>query len=63
MKPEGSLLLLPYLRNYLLTYSKEQSPSSEANQFSASQEIPQFLWKPKVYYVTYLRNYLLTYLL
>ena len=38
------------LRNsftYLLTYSMEQSPSWEANRFSASQEIPQILWKPK----------------
>ena len=28
----------------------EQSPSWEANWFSASQEIPRILWKPKVYY-------------
>jgi hypothetical protein len=28
----------------------EQSPSSEANQFSASQEIPRILWNQKVYY-------------
>ena len=27
---------------YLLTYSTEQSPSWEVNQFSASQKIPQF---------------------
>ena len=33
-----------------LTYSMEQSPSCEANRFSASQEIPRVLWKPKVYY-------------
>ena len=33
---------------YLLTYSMEQSPSWEANQFSASQEIPRILWNPKV---------------
>ena len=26
----------------------EQSPSWEANQFSASQEIPHILWNPKV---------------
>ena len=32
------------------TYSMEQSPSWEANQFSASQEIPRILWKPKVHY-------------
>jgi hypothetical protein len=31
-------------------YSMEQSPSLEANQFSASQEIPRILWNPKVYY-------------
>ena len=36
--------------NYLLTYSKEHSPSWEANRFSASQEIPCILWNPKVHY-------------
>jgi len=28
----------------------EQSPSWEANQFAASQEIPPILWNPKVHY-------------
>jgi hypothetical protein len=28
----------------------EQSPSWEANQFSASQEIPDISWNPKVHY-------------
>ena len=28
----------------------EQSPSREANSFSASQEIPLILWNPKVHY-------------
>ena len=33
----------------LLTYCMEQSPW-ETNRFSASQEIPHILWKPKVHY-------------
>ena len=35
---------------YLFTYSMQQSPSWEANWFSASQEIPCILWNPKVHY-------------
>jgi len=35
---------------YLLTYSKEQSPSWEANRFSVSQEFPRILWNPEVHY-------------
>ena len=35
------LCILTYLLTYLLTYSMEHSPSSEANQFSAKQEIPR----------------------
>ena len=37
------------LITYLLTYSKEQSPFSEINQFSVSQEIP--LWNLKFHYL------------
>jgi hypothetical protein len=38
------------LLTYLLTYSTEQSPSWEANRFSASQEISGILVNPKVHY-------------
>ena len=38
-------------RSVLLTAcSMEQSPSWEANQFSANQEIPRVLWNSKVHY-------------
>ena len=37
--------------NLVLTnYFMEQSPSWEANRFSASPEIPHILWNPKVHY-------------
>ena len=44
---------LSWLLTYLLTYSIVQSPSSEANCFAASQEIPHLLWNPKVHYRTH----------
>jgi len=31
-------------------YCKEQSHTSEHDQFSASQEIPRTLWKTKIHY-------------
>ena len=34
---------------YFLTSSIEQSTSLEANQFSASQQIPRILWNPQVH--------------
>jgi len=42
--------LLTYILTYLLNYSMGQSSSSEVKRFSASQEIPRILWKPKVQY-------------
>ena len=39
-----------YQKNYILTSSMEQSPSWQANWFSASQENPHILWNPKVHY-------------
>jgi hypothetical protein len=33
-----------------VTHSMEQSPSWEADSFSASQEIPLILWNPEVHY-------------
>jgi len=48
------ITFITYLRlTYLLTYSMEQSPSLEANRFSASQEIPPILLEPKVHYRIY----------
>jgi hypothetical protein len=41
------------LLTYILSYSMERSPSSEANRFSASQEIPPTLWNPKVHCPTH----------
>ena len=40
---------------YLLTYSMVQSPSWEANWFTASQDIPRISRNPKVHYRTHNR--------
>ena len=46
------LVKLAFL-SILLTYSMVQSPSWEANWFTASQEIPRILWNLKVHYRTH----------
>ena len=49
--PSPQYLLTYWLTvTYLLTHSTQRSPSSEANRFSASQEIPSILWNPKFHY-------------
>ena len=48
-------LCIIYWPTYLLTYSRLQSPSWEANWFAASQEIPRISRKPKVHYRTHKR--------
>jgi len=50
LKAMVTYLLTYFLTSFLTTYSMEQSPSSEANRFSDSQEIPRILWNPKVPY-------------
>ena len=47
------LLWRDYLLTYLLTYPMEQSPSWEANRFSALEEIFHILRNPKVHYRVY----------
>ena len=44
-----------YWRCVILTYSKFQSPSWEANWFAASQEIPRISRNPKVHYRSHKR--------
>ena len=43
-------VLTAVLITYILTYSMEQSPSWEADWFSASKEIPRNLRNAKVHY-------------
>ena len=50
-----SRYLNAYLLSFLLTHSTVQSPSSEANWFVASQEIPRISRNPKVHYRTHKR--------
>ena len=42
-----------FLLTYVFTHSMAQSPSSEANWFAASQEIPRISRNPKVHYRTH----------
>jgi hypothetical protein len=51
------MLLLSFTRNRIkfsqLNNSMEQSPPSEANPTSPSQEIQRILWKPNVHYLVH----------
>jgi hypothetical protein len=52
------MLLIPYIDNDLLTYSMEQSRSSEANQsLQLVKKFPAFLWNPKVPHRTFVVIY------
>ena len=42
--------LSDHILTYLLAYSMQESPSCEANRFSASHEIHHILWNSKVQY-------------
>ena len=48
LNPRVDVCLFTY-SGCLFTYSMEQSPSWEANRFSASQEISRILWNPKAH--------------
>ena len=45
--------ILLHLHSFIYTYSMEQSPSWETDQFLASQIIPRILWNWKVHYHTH----------
>jgi len=57
VSPGTSMMVLEWMVHVvvLLTYSIVQSPSWEANWFSASQEIPRISRNPKVHYRTHKR--------
>ena len=46
-------LLKKYTATYLLSHSTVQSPSSAANRFAASQEIPHISRNPKFHYLSH----------
>ena len=48
--PQTKLVIIIKVIIYLLTSSTQHSPSWEANQLAASQEIPYILRNPKVHY-------------
>jgi len=53
MTPELLVEYGQWFPTLIHAYSMEQCLTGEANRFSATQEIPHILWKPKPHYRVY----------